>query len=401
MLRMRMRPGLGATAMVVCFAMTGFVLGQTPRHPAQRSQLRLEAGGQWGVVAPHRSEIWRVVTGHAWGGHVYAGAMRSGGWTRGLRRPWAWQGLGLDATYGGSPELGWQVSGIWLTRLPLNDHWNSEWGLGLGYTSRPYDPVQAPSSFLLGSPFNAAIRLGLHRAWPLSAPGAEPRPGAGTLHTTLAVHHLSNGSTRQPNLGTNTVALHLGWSPSFPSPPPPAPSDPVDPSEPLGDAFPHFAVQWTLRGGYRDMDLPGGVLYTLPGVAAEIAYALPALRNASPRLPSRLQPALGAGLTYNNSLRFYHETSLLNFPNSPDPTGSTPLKRIQPAALLGFYWNLGATRISVFQGWMLAHPDPILGRRHLHVAVSHAITRSIRLELGLRSYNLRAEHAFLGVSFSP
>lgn len=384
MLYMLLARGLAIAAVAVCCAFAGDLAGQTPtpRTFAQRAPITLEGGAQWGVVAAHRSEIWRVVTGHAWGGHLYAGAFRTGGWTSGLRRPWAWQGLGLDATYGGSPELGWQVSGIWLNRLPLNDHWNSEWGLGLGYTSRPYDPVHAPSSFLLGSPFNAAIRLGLHRSWPFG-------PG-GAWHTTLAVHHLSNGSTRQPNLGTNTVALHLGWSPATPNPPTALPPTPASPP-----ASPRFSTHWALRVGYRDMGLPGGVKYALTGLSIETAMGLPPLRSSSRRF-ARLLPAAGFTLTYNQSLRYYHESSLIHFPDAPDLTGSTPLRRLQPAALLGFHWNLGATRVSILQGWVLAHPDPILGRRHLHAAISHAFNAHHRIELGLRSYQVRAEHPFLG-----
>lgn len=374
----------------------GHLLGQTipPPRPIP-TRWNAEAGLQWGALAAHRSEMWRVVTGHAWGAHLSVGRHLVGGWTQTGRRPWAWQGFGVDATYGGSPELGWQVSALWLNRLPLSDRWNAEWGLGMGLTTRPYDPVTSPSSFVLGSRWNAALRWGLHRPWHLPGP-------LGTLHTTLGLTHLSNGSTRQPNLGTNTLALQLGWSPpallapprstipsTIPSPDPPAPVPPWD-----------FAL--ALRAGYRDLDLPGGVHYPLTGLGLHAAWAPPPLRASShPRATARLRPALGFTLTYNTSLRFFHESSRLQFPNAPDPTGSTPGMRLQPAALAGFHWQVGATRIAILQGWILAHPDPILGTRHLHTAISHPIHPHWRVELGLRSYQVRAEHPFLGIQFTP
>ena len=75
-------------------------------------------------------------------------------------------------------------------------------GAGLGWVQKPYNQYNNHKNTLIGSSVNGYIHFLLQNDWHLSP--------SFTLNAGLGFHHLSNGSTRLPNLGINIPAVSAG-----------------------------------------------------------------------------------------------------------------------------------------------------------------------------------------------
>jgi hypothetical protein len=119
--------------------------------------------------------------------------------------------LGVILLYGGSggnQYLGTITAAMAFADQPLLGHgWyrlHARIAIGLGYISKPFDPVSNHKNTLLGSHLNASVqasiyqevRIGKHISW---------NAGASFLH-------LSNGLTTLPNLGLNIPAITTGFA---------------------------------------------------------------------------------------------------------------------------------------------------------------------------------------------
>ena len=357
---------------LLAFCMQGVVLqsqelAATPNH-WRPTEYRLSGG----YSLPHRQEMRALVTGHAWSTSLIWGKQLEGGWSSHGNRAGAWQGVEVAGTWGGSKDLGWVVHAIWLNRKPLFGNAFSEFGLGLGWATSPFDPLEAPRSFALGSHVNAALRAIIGYHWDIRH--------FGRLQFAGGLTHFSNGALALPNLGINLIGVHLSVIPS---------KDRYQPALKKLDRLPEKWVNqgWhyetTVRVGVRDIGLPGGVLHPTSTWMNTVHYRHQKEHNWS------AAAALDLGL--NQSLRINGE---------PD-AASSPSKRIQTAVLIGARCHYGRTALTLMQGWMMSHTDSELGTRHLHTALQHALTPSWGIELGLRSFRLRADSPFIGVVWSP
>ncbi|MFM7729129.1 MAG: acyloxyacyl hydrolase, partial [Flavobacteriales bacterium] len=128
---------------------------------------------------------------------------------------------GVDVTFintGNPLQLGQQYSTSYLLNLPLNGkryvedclrlynkgfrHWIGL-GIGLGYTTRPWNLETNHQAAVLGSRVNIALSL-QYSARIASFEQSELRAG-------IRISHLSNGAFQLPNLGTNNAGIFLSY----------------------------------------------------------------------------------------------------------------------------------------------------------------------------------------------
>lgn len=74
---------------------------------------------------------------------------------------------------------------------------------GLGYSTNPFDKVENPKNWAIGSKFlaSAYLKVNYHREYLIDKLG---------LNAGLMLIHYSNASFKAPNLGINTLALNIG-----------------------------------------------------------------------------------------------------------------------------------------------------------------------------------------------
>gem|GEM_PF-339978 len=359
-------------ASVFC-ALSPFASAQTnqeSRTPTNRKQsipAGIELGLGMGYVLPHRNLMQHLVTDHSKRMSVAYGKQIVGGWTEG-RHPEGthWSGIELAWTELGGAALGSIVSGLWLNRFPGSKWGYGELGIGVGRSSRPWDPIDAPSSVAMSTHWNA----GLHAAWCISV--FDGQRSAWTIKTRFT--HFSNGALSLPNLGINNFGIDLNhqWRENHQ-----VQKHTLKAFNPK-TRIP-FTLEMSLRGGARDVGLPGGPLHPI--------LNLHLLGHHKIKRAQSVGWAVAHDIGYNQSLRVTRAA-----------TGAVPpLGRTQWAVLGGLRWDFNRIQVTALQGWMLTNPDLELGHAHLMVTMHYKVNSAIAVELGLKSFQFRADYPFIGI----
>ena len=124
-----------------------------------------------------------------------------------------YQGVGVGFyNFGGSRQLGNPVAfylfqGARISSLApwLSLHY--EWNFGLSAGWKTYDPYYNSSNTIIGSKVNAYINVNFYLRWRLS-----PRV---SLLSGVTLSHFSNGNTKLPNAGLNTIGGNIGLECNF------------------------------------------------------------------------------------------------------------------------------------------------------------------------------------------
>lgn len=168
----------------------------------------------------------------------------------------AYQGIGLGYfNFGNHREIGnplalYLFQGGSIARLSPRLSLNYEWNFGISWGWQPYNETSNPNNKVIGSRINAYLNTHLYLNWTISP----------LFDLTLGAtgSHFSNGNTRYPNSGLNTIDSKIGLIYNFnrktyetaglcqhPAVPP----------------FPrHVSYDLTLFGSWRKkaVDVPGG-----------------------------------------------------------------------------------------------------------------------------------------------
>ena len=124
-----------------------------------------------------------------------------------------YQGIGLGFfSFGESHQLGTPVAfylfqGARIARLSSWVSLHYEWNLGLSAGWHPYDYYRNSYNTMIGSKVNAYINANFYLRWRLS-------PTVGLI-SGLTVSHFSNGNTKLPNAGLNTIGGNFGLECNF------------------------------------------------------------------------------------------------------------------------------------------------------------------------------------------
>ena len=120
----------------------------------------------------------------------------------------AYQGIGIgwfdfhEKKVLGNPTAFYLFQGAHIARISPRLSFDYEWNFGLSAPWKPYDPVNNPSNWVIGSKVNAYINASFYLNYAVSR------------HLELAagvnVTHFSNGNTKFPNAGLNTAGAKFG-----------------------------------------------------------------------------------------------------------------------------------------------------------------------------------------------
>lgn len=126
----------------------------------------------------------------------------------GRNYPHTYQGIGVAYnTFSNSSEIGNPLALYVFQRariVPLAPRLSLdyEWNFGASFGWKKYDEVANPYNQVVGSPVNAYINLGFLLNWKIAS--------GWSLLAGVGVTHFSNGNTRYPNSGVNSVGPRVG-----------------------------------------------------------------------------------------------------------------------------------------------------------------------------------------------
>lgn len=125
----------------------------------------------------------------------------------------AYQGIGIGYyDFSSKEELGnplafYLYQGARIARITPRLSLNYEWNFGISLGWKPYDEYENYNNTVIGSEANAYINAGLQLNWMLTKEL--------DLIAGVSATHFSNGNTKFPNAGLNTVGLKVGVAYNF------------------------------------------------------------------------------------------------------------------------------------------------------------------------------------------
>lgn len=131
----------------------------------------------------------------------------------GYTYPGAYQGLGVawndfrESTCLGSPMDFYLFQGAHIARISPQFSVNYEWNFGLSTPWKPYDQYNNPENYVIGSKVNAYLNFNFYLNW-------QPLPQL-AVSAGVDLTHFSNGNTKYPNAGLNTVGAKIGLTYNF------------------------------------------------------------------------------------------------------------------------------------------------------------------------------------------
>lgn len=160
-----------------------------------------------GIVIPHHPNMVYFIDDFSRGVEVNYSLLRfdKSSWQQWYNFPEV--GIGLFYNSYGNPQIYGQGLALYpylhfpIVRTPRFSLKNKV-SLGLGYTNRPFDMKHNPENQIFGSYLNAYIGLGLYASYRVLKDWS--------VSTSASLNHMSNGSSRKPNNGINTLTLGVG-----------------------------------------------------------------------------------------------------------------------------------------------------------------------------------------------
>jgi len=168
----------------------------TQKDSTETNNWNFEWSSSYGFLLSHHPTMRPMSTNHFFLEEASISKIHQGNWANRFNRPRI--GLSLFYTDMRSDILGEAVAVYPFIEFPLirNKSWLSfKNGIGLGYLSKKYNAEGNWQNIAIGSHLNVIIALGLQFNIKLSE--------SLTIKTGPALTHLSNGTTKLPNLGIN------------------------------------------------------------------------------------------------------------------------------------------------------------------------------------------------------
>lgn len=230
------------------------------------------------------------------------------------------QGVGLAwYTFGNREELGdplalYLFQGARLARFSPRVSLHYEWNFGISLGWHPHDYVMNDYNRVIGSHINAYLHTNFYVNWALSS--------RFDLQTGVGITHFSNGNTKFPNAGLNTVGLKIGLAYRFGR-------DPLSASMPFAlspvPVFPrHISYDVVFFGSWRRKGvMVGGSQVASPNVYTVFGFNFAPMYNFG----YKFRAGLSADGVYDRSANVFANDYIVG----TEPGLSTPPLRFQVA----------------------------------------------------------------------
>ena len=305
-----------------------------------------------------------------------------------------YQGVGIARYDFGSPrETGDPVAvylfqGARIARLAPRLTLNYEWNFGLSFGWHPYHPDTNSWNGMTGSRLNAYLNVDFYLRWALSQ-----RVGL-VFGPTLT--HFSNGNTKFPNAGLNTLGTKIGLTCDLGTPAGAAPQP-----QAARPPFPrHMSYDLTLFGSWRRKGvrldgrlIPSPEAYPVAGISFAAMY----------NFGYRFRAGLAADGVYDGSANVYTEDYIVGW-GEEDPgytfhkPGTDRQLSLGLSARAEFVMPLFTVGIGI--GANVLHKGGDLAAVYQLVTLKIAATRSTYLHIGYSLQNFRDPNfLMLGVGY--
>ena len=305
-----------------------------------------------------------------------------------------YQGIGIARYDFGSPsETGDPVAvylfqGARIARLAPRLTLHYEWNFGLSFGWHPYHPDTNSWNGMTGSRLNAYLNVDFYLRWALSR-----RVGL-VVGPTLT--HFSNGNTKFPNAGLNTVGTKVGLTCDLGTP-----ADAVRQPQAVRPPFPrHMSYDLTLFGSWRRKGvrldgrlIPSPEAYPVAGISFAAMY----------NFGYRFRAGLAADGVYDGSANVRTEDYIVGW-GEEDPGYTFHKPGIDRQLSLGlsaraeFVMPLFTVGIGI--GANVLHKGGDLAAVYQLVSLKIAATRSTYLHIGYSLQNFRDPNfLMLGIGY--
>lgn len=304
----------------------------------------------------------------------------------------AYQGLGI-AYYDfqrpdelGNPVAVYLFQGARIARLAPRLTFDYEWNFGLSFGWVPYDFDTNPNNKMMGSKVNAYLNVDLLLKWRIMR---EVDLSAG-----IALTHFSNGNTKYPNAGLNSIGGRIGLAYNF------GRLSPETTPRTIGPAFPrHVSYDLTLFGSWRRRGVEiDGKQYAAPDAYTVVGFNFAPMYNFG----YKFRAGVSLDGVYDGSANVISASSSETIHTIDDLKTSDPEFIRQVALGLSAraefvmpYFNIG-----IGLGVNVLHKGGDLRSFYQILALKVAVTRNSYLHIG---YSLRDFHMpnflMLGVGY--
>ena len=160
----------------------------------------------FGMVLPHHEDMVYFVNDFSYGLDLNIGLTKyNQEWYQYLNYPEVGFGLFYN-TFGNSQIYGEGITAYSYIQSNLvrgeRFSLNTKVGAGLGYVTRPFNIESNPYNHVFGSHLNVFINMGVLAKYRISSHWS--------ASLNFAINHLSNGATKKPNHGINTLTCGFG-----------------------------------------------------------------------------------------------------------------------------------------------------------------------------------------------
>ena len=304
----------------------------------------------------------------------------------------ACQGLGI-AYYDfqrpdelGNPVAVYLFQEARIARLAPRLTFDYEWNFGLSFGWVPYDPETNPNNKMMGSKINAYLNVDLLLKWRIMR---EVDLSAG-----IALTHFSNGNTKYPNAGLNSIGGRIALAYNF------GRQSPETAPRTLCPDFPrHVSYDLTLFGSWRRRGIEiDGKQYAAPDAYTVVGFNFAPMYNFG----YKFRAGVSFDGVYDGSANVISDSSLDTIGSLDDMKTSDPgfIRQIAlglsaRAEFVMPYFNIG-----IGLGVNVLHKGGDLRSFYQILALKVAVTRSSYVHIG---YSLRDFHMpnflMLGVGY--
>ena len=292
----------------------------------------------------------------------------------------AYQGIGLAYyTFGNRTELGDPVAfyvfqGARIAELAPRLSLHYEWNFGASFGWKPYDYIENPFNKSIGSKINAYIDMNFYLRWMLTRQF--------DLTAGVDLTHFSNGNTRIPNAGLNTVGMKVGVVYKLDEG---GPSRPRPFYQPAIPEFPrHISYDLVAFGSWRRK----GVVFNDKEVASPDAYPVVGISFAPMyNLGYKFRAGVSLDGVYDGSANVYTEDYIVG---TDQPFYKPALKKQFALGLSGrAEYVMPYFTVGIGLGANVLHAGGDLKAFYQLLALKVHLTRNSFLHIG---YNLQNFH---------